>query len=124
MLFFIVNSLIKNMEEENKNFIDSQLVNTEYYNHYKILEDMEFDKLMIKKVYLYIKPKSLEDSIQFMTKINNIYQHNFFPKENNKCYYCGEEEKYHINYENKNEAKIIDNNNNIEKKKEKKQHVK
>jgi len=99
------------MEKENENFIDSQLVNTEYYNHYKILEDMGFDKLMIKKVYLYIKPKSLEDSIQFMTKINNIYQHNFFPKENNKCCYCGEEEKYHINYENKNEAKIIDNNN-------------
>ena len=39
------------MEKENENFIDSQLVNTEYYNHYKILEDMGFDKLMIKKVY-------------------------------------------------------------------------
>ena len=99
------------MEEENKNFIDSQLVNTEYYNHYKILEDMGFDKLMIKKVYLDINPKSLEDSIQYMTENNDIYQHKVFPKENNKCCYCGEEEKYHINYENKNEAKIIDNNN-------------
>jgi hypothetical protein len=55
-----------------------------------------------------------------MTKINNIYQHNFFPKEKNKCYYCGEEEKYHINYENKNEAKIIDNNIEINDKQLKK----
>ena len=65
------------MEEENKNFIDSQLVYTEYYNDYKILEDMGFDKLMIKKVYLYINPKSLEDSINFMTEIENIYQYDF-----------------------------------------------
>ena len=97
------------MEIENENFIESQLVNTEYYNVYQLLEEMGFDKLMIKKVYLNIKPKTIEESIKFMTKINDIYQHQFLQNGKNKCYYCGEEEKYHINYENKKEYKMINN---------------
>ena len=67
---------------------------------------MGFNKLMIKKVYAYINPKSTEYAIQFMSKnINNIYQHEFFPNNDNKCFYCGEEQKYHINYINDKKEK-------------------
>ena len=66
---------------------------------YKKLEEMGFNKLMIKKVYDYFKPKSLEDAIQLLIKNNNnIYQHKFFPDNVNKCFDCEKEAKYHIDY--------------------------
>jgi hypothetical protein len=37
--------------------------------------------------------------------INNIYQHEFFPNNDNKCFYCGEVQKYHINYINDKKEK-------------------
>ena len=96
---------------ENEEYINSYLYNTNYYNEYKILQEMGFNKLMIKKVYAYINPKSLEEAIQFMNKNNNnIYQHEFFPYKDNKCFYCEEEPKYHINYiENIKNENIIEN---------------
>ena len=96
---------------ENEEYINSCLYNTNYYNEYKILQEMGFNKLMIKKVYAYINPKSLEEAIQFMNKNNNnIYQHEFFPYKDNKCFYCEEEPKYHINYiENIKNENIIEN---------------
>ena len=97
---------------ENEEYINLHLYETNYYNEYKILEDMGFNKLMIKKVYAYINPKSIEDAIQFMTtNNNNIYQHEFFPyTDNNKCFYCGEEQKFHINYiKNIKKENIIEN---------------
>ena len=95
------------MEKENENFINSQLNDTKYYNDYKILEEIGYDKLMIKKVYAYLKPKTIEDSIKYMSTINDIYQHEFFPDEINinKCYFCGKKIKYHFNYENKDKIK-------------------
>ena len=84
---------------ENEEYINSQLYKTNYYNKYKILEEMGFNQLMIKKVYAYINPNSLEYAIQFMSTNNDISQHEFFPyKEDNKCFYCNKEPKYHINY--------------------------
>ena len=102
-LFFITN----NMEDlENENYINSLLDKTKYYKIYEKLEEMGFNKLMIKKVYAYINPKSTDYAIQFMSKnINNIYQHEFFPNNDNKCFYCGEEQKYHINYINDKKEK-------------------
>ena len=97
---------------ENEEYINLHLYKTNYYNEYKILEDMGFNKLMIKKVYAYINPKSIEDAIQFMTtNNNNIYQHEFFPyNDTNKCFYCGEEQKFHINYiKNIKKENIIEN---------------
>ena len=86
---------------ENEEYINSHLYKTNYYNEYKILEDMGFNKLMIKKVYAYINPKSLEEAIQFMNKNNNnIYQHEFFPYKDNKCFYCEEEPKYYCSIVN------------------------
>ena len=95
---------------EKEEYINSYLYNTNYYNEYEILQEMGFNNVMIKRVYTYIKPKSIEDAIQFMNKNNyNIYQHEFFPYKNNKCFYCEEEQKYHINYiENLKKENIIE----------------
>ena len=91
---------------ENENYINSLLDKTKYYKIYEKLEEMGFNKLMIKKVYAYINPKSTDYAIQFMSKnINNIYQHEFFPNKDNKCFYCGEEQQYHINYINEKNIK-------------------
>ena len=91
------------MEKENKNFINSKLNDSNYYNDYELLEEMGYDKLMIKKVYAILKPESIEDSIEYMSKIDETYQHKFLPDKNkmNECYFCGEEIKYHINFEGK-----------------------
>ena len=67
----------------------AQLKDSKYYNDYKILEEIGYDKLIIKKVYTYLKPKFIKDSIKYMSTINDIYQHEFFPDEINinKCYF-------------------------------------
>ncbi len=77
----------------------------------KILKEIGFSELMIKKVYSNIKPNSLEDAIKFMSRnINDIYQHKFYKDKDNKCFYCEKEPEYHIDYnENINKEKIIDN---------------
>jgi hypothetical protein len=87
---------------ENENDINFLLNGTKYYKEYKLLKEMGFNnKLMIKKIYANRNPKSIDDIIQFMSKNKDIYQHEFFPNKDNKCFYCGEESKYHINYINK-----------------------
>ena len=48
---------------ENENYINSLLDKTKYYKIYEKLEEMGFNKLMIKKVYAYINPKSTEYAI-------------------------------------------------------------
>ena len=52
---------------------------------------------MIKKIYTF-NPISFDDIIQFLSTINDIYQQEFFLNKDNKCFYCGEVSKYHINY--------------------------
>ena len=86
---------------ENENYINSLLIKTEYYNEHKQLEEMGFDKLMIKKIYAYyINAKTFEERYQLMLNINDIYQHEFFSINNDKCFYCRKEPKFHINYIN------------------------
>ena len=108
--------LIINMEcYENEDCINFQLKGSKYYENHKILEEMGFNSLLIKKIYAFINPKNLNDAITFMTtNQNNIHQHFFFPnKDNNKCFYCEDEEKNHINYVL---PKIMEKENIIENK--------
>ena len=66
-----------------------------------ILEEMGFNKVLITKVYTFLKPTSLEQAINYMTTENGIYQHNFFQNikiSNKQCYICGHPENEHINF--------------------------
>ena len=76
---------------------------------------MGFDKGMIKKVYLFLKPRNIENAIELMTEINGIYQHDYYESRTssniNLCYICKKERKFHRDYIN--EKKISSANNNI-----------
>ena len=113
------------------NFSGDYLLNdTSYNDDFQILEDMGYKPNMIKKVYAFLRPASLEEAINFMTEENGIYSHNFFKDYKHKkttCYICGQPKEYHINYENdeledeiENEIEIDDDKLKfIEKKEEK-----
>ena len=46
----------------------------------ELLKDMGFDKKMINKVYILLRPKNIERAIDYMSEIDGIYQHKFFTK--------------------------------------------
>ena len=86
---------------ENEKEINSLLIKTEYYNEHEKLEEMGFDKLMIKKIYAYyISAKTFEERVQLMTNINDIYQHKFFSNKDNNIEITFEKKKNTITFEN------------------------
>ena len=114
-------NLLNESEIEINNSIfsrDSLLKETNYNNDFEILEDMGYDSIMIKKVYAFLKPNSLEQAIDFMTQENEIYHHNFFKNYKHKrktCYICNYPKENHINYnelENDEEDLNIDIDSN------------
>ena len=93
---------------------ESLLVDTSYNNDFQVLEDMGYKSIMIKKVYAFLKPRSLEQAIEFMTQENDIYLHNYFKDYKHKkktCYICGAPRENHINY---NPDEIDDENDENE----------
>ena len=78
--------------------------NDDYNDDQYILLDMGFDKAYIKKIYSFLKPNNIENAIFMMTKDNGLYNHNFFSRksgDSNLCYLCGEEKKFHQNFNHK-----------------------
>ncbi len=80
---------------------DSLLIDSSYNNDFQILEEMGYEKNMIKKVYAFLKPQNIEQALNYMTEVNGIYYHNFFKnyKHNKKtCYICGKLPQNHSDY--------------------------
>ena len=72
---------------------------------------MGFSQKMINKVYIILKPESIERAIDIMTPINGIYYHDFY--ENKKgnsdlCFICNQPKHLHLKY-NELSLKIEDN---------------
>ena len=64
-----------------------------------------YNKNIVVKLYLIMKPKNVEEAIEFLSKKNGLNQHMFYPKlkRRNKCEICGDFEKNHIKeYEKSN----------------------
>ena len=83
----------------------------------ELLTDMGFDKSMINKVYLLLKPQNIENAINYMIERKGIYQHNFIQNTNsneqNLCFICQKPRQNHLNFLSQN---LIINNqteNNI-----------
>ena len=78
---------------------------------------MGFDKKMINKVYILLRPENIERAIDYMTEINGIYQHNYLSsnKEQNLCFICKKPKINHLdhNEDNNNEQDIINVSDNI-----------
>ena len=79
------------IEEEINNFLDKE-EGQNIKSDIELLNDMCFDKKMFNKVYILLKPENIERAIDYMTEINEIYQHDFVPsskpKEKNLCFIC------------------------------------
>ena len=58
----------------------------------KLLEEMGFEKKMINKVYILLRPINIQNAIEYMIEIDNKYQHNFIPSSNPEqkylCFIC------------------------------------
>ena len=54
---------------------------------------MGFSIKLINKVYVFLRPRTIDQAILLMTEIDGIYQHNFYySHKGNKCFICGYEE--------------------------------
>ena len=66
------------------------------------LNIMGFDKKMINKVYILLRPENIERAIDYMTEIDGIYQHDFIPSSNPNektlCFICKQPQKNHLDY--------------------------
>ena len=101
------------LEDNDMNYLRSTIVRT-HLDDINLLEDMGFPYTLIRKVYSFLRPQTLEQAIQYMTKDNGIYQHEFREgkkTEENLCFLCGEERKFHMDYipEDENELDLIRN---------------
>ena len=79
--------------------------NESFQNDFPLLIGMGFEEKMIKKVYIFLKPRTIEQAIQFMTEDNGLYQHNFYQSSHSnsqKCFICGAYERQHIGDSNDN----------------------
>ena len=106
------------IENEIGNFLDTD-EGQNIKEDIELLNQMGFDKKMINKVYILLRPENLERAIDYMTEINGIYQHNFIassnPREKSLCFICKKPKQNHLDYipENISNENI---NNNFENK--------
>ena len=45
---------------------------------------MGFNEAMTKKVYLFLKPRTIDEAIELMSEADGIYQHDFYNQFHNK----------------------------------------
>ena len=100
MLINVQDSLIENRRESI--VIDDQIENFLETNEGKnikadidLLNEIGFEKKMINKVYILLRPPNIERAIDYMTEIDGIYQHNFFMNSKNDelCFICKKPKK-------------------------------
>ena len=72
-----------------------------------------YDKKMIIKLYIFVKPSNVNEAIHYLTKENGIYQHIFYSSKNNKdfCEICREPRDMHINFIDTSYSNISFNHN-------------
>ena len=71
-------------------------------NDIELLKSMGFEKKMINKVYILLRPENIERAIDYMTEIDGIYQHNFISSSNRNekslCFICKKPINNHLDY--------------------------
>ena len=71
----------KTIENEMTNYLETE-EGEKIKSDVELLRDMGYDKKMINKVYILLRPENIERAIDFMTELNGVYQHNFFENHN------------------------------------------
>ena len=68
----------------------------------ELLKSMGFDKQMINKVYIILRPENIERAVDYMTEIDGIYQHDFISSNNSNgqtvCFICKKPKQNHLDY--------------------------
>ena len=129
-----INLLVKNgrttmeIENEMKTFMETE-EGEKIKADVDLLLEMGYDKKMINKVYILLRPLHIDRAIDYMTEVNGIYQHDFFEnhnpkKDKNLCFICGKAKRFHLDYipqelivedDNlNNNNNFLDNNNNVD----------
>ena len=119
------------IEKEIENFIETN-EGLNIKADIESLKNMGFDKTMINKVYILLRPENIERAIDYMSELKGIYQHNFVANNNQKeihlCFICKKPKNNHLDYipndlSNKdmnvnpninNELNMINNVNNLD----------
>ena len=68
-----VSIIIENEIENLLNSNEGQKIKSDI----ELLIQMGYDKKMINKVYILLKPPNIDIAIEYMTEVNGIYQHDF-----------------------------------------------
>ena len=121
-LLVIENSIDENIGRDTK-AIENEMTNyleTEEGEKIKsdvdLLQGMGYDKKMINKVYILLRPENIERAVDYMTELNGVYQHNFFENHNSSkdkglCFICKKARQFHLDYI-PDEVLAEDNNQN------------
>ena len=87
------------------NEIEDFLESTEGQNiksDIELLVQMGFNKKMINKVYILLRPPNIDRAIDYMTEVDGIYQHDFVESTNQKeqllCFICKKPKQNHLDY--------------------------
>ena len=83
-----------------------------------------YDKKLIIKLYIFLKPSNIDEAVNYLTEENGIYQHLFYNTNNDAeyCEICGENKEMHINNSSRSISfNRIDLNISSNKEKEKNQ---
>ena len=72
----------------------------QYQNDLDIILEMGYDPKLAKKVYVLLMPVDINEALDFLTKEDGVYHHEFIKRNGRKdeCFVCGEPGKNHINY--------------------------
>ena len=83
----------------------------------ELLNNMGFDKKIVNKVYILLRPENIERAIDYMTEIDGIHQHNFIsssnPNEKSLCFICKNPKNKHLDYIPNDLISDVELNNNI-----------
>ena len=100
-------------EIDSNNLIQNN-TETKYDEDVAILTEIGFNSSLISKVYIFLRPTSINQAIQFMTQENGKYQHNFYryasstSSSSNRCFICGEEPKNHHDHTENRSSSLLE----------------
>ena len=102
------------VNDEEKVDLDTSLTLNEKFDP-KFTADMNtilsmgYDEKMIRKVYIFLKPNDINEALDYLSKQDGIYHHDFMERhgQKNKCFICGAAPANHINYEPKKRNSLL-----------------
>ena len=88
------------------------------------LKEMGYNERMVRRVYMFLNPRNINEAIEWMTEVNGLYQHDFYQSKasprSNICFICGKERKFHRDYippeKNVNDNRVVRNVERVKKK--------